>query len=353
LDVQVQRAGWSKQAEAPISRPRSTGQIIGKCIVHLSACGIMSPNRATVLHSQAPPMTDTAPRESTTTSPLISTADLALRIADAAGEHRKLLICDCSFDLADPSAGERAFGAAHLPGAVYLHLDGDLSAAKTGLNGRHPLPDRAEFADRIAALGVDNDTLVVAYDGSGGMYAARLWWMLRWIGHGTAAVLDGGLGAWRETVGATEAGAAKQRQRGNLRLRESLAGSVLHAALRAELGRPPRLIVDARAANRFRGEDETLDPVGGHIPGARNRFFKDNLGADGRFKSAQTLRAEWQALLAGRDAADIVHQCGSGVTACHNLLAMEAAGLGGSRLYPGSWSEWCAQPGAPVALGPD
>jgi thiosulfate/3-mercaptopyruvate sulfurtransferase len=298
-------------------------------------------------------MTATTPRESPTNEPLISTADLARHIADATVEPRRLLICDCSFDLADTAAGERAFAAAHLPGAVYLHLDRDLSAAKTGLNGRHPLPDRAQFADRIAALGVGDDTLVVAYDASGGMYAARLWWMLRWIGHGAAAVLDGGLGAWLASGGATESGVATPREHGNLHLREPLAGSVLHAALRAELGRPPRLIIDARAANRFRGEDESLDPVGGHIPGARNRFFKDNLGADGRFKSAQTLRAEWQALLAGRDAADIVHQCGSGVTACHNLLAMEAAGLTGSRLYPGSWSEWCAQPGAPVALGPD
>jgi thiosulfate/3-mercaptopyruvate sulfurtransferase len=298
-------------------------------------------------------MTDTATRESLTTPPLLNTADLARHIADATFKPGRLLICDCSFDLADTAAGERAFAATHLPGAVYLHLDRDLSAAKTGLNGRHPLPDCAQFADRIAALGVDDDTLVVAYDASGGMYAARLWWMLRWIGHGAVAVLDGGLGAWLASGGATEAGSATPRERGNLRLREALAGSVLHAALRAELGRPPRLIVDARAANRFRGEDETLDPVGGHIPGARNRFFKDNLAADGRFKSAETLRAEWQALLAGRDPADIVHQCGSGVTACHNLLAMEAAGLSGSQLYPGSWSEWCAQPGAPVALGPD
>jgi thiosulfate/3-mercaptopyruvate sulfurtransferase len=202
-------------------------------------------------------------------------------------------------------------------------------------------------------MGVAADTNVVAYDRSGGMYAARLWWMLRWIGHDAVTVLDGGLAAWIAAGGAVETGAAAERAAGHLVIGEPRVGQVDPAALRAQIGRPPRLIVDARAADRFRGENETLDPVGGHIPGARNRFFRDNLGADGRFKPADALRAEWQALINGRDAADIVHQCGSGVTACHNLLAMEAAGLTGSFLYPGSWSEWCAQPGAPVALGAD
>jgi thiosulfate/3-mercaptopyruvate sulfurtransferase len=284
--------------------------------------------------------------------PLITPAELTGLLADP-DAGRRLRTIDCSFDLADTAAGGRQFESAHLPGAAYLHLDRDLSAARTGLNGRHPLPDRAGFAARLAALGVAADTNVVAYDRSGGMYAARLWWMLRWIGHDAVTVLDGGLAAWVAAGGEVETGPAAERAAGHLAVGEPRVGQVDHAALRAEIGRPPRLIVDARAADRFRGENETLDPVGGHIPGARNRFFRDNLGADGRFKPADALRAEWQALINGRDAADVVHQCGSGVTACHNLLAMEAAGLTGSQLYPGSWSEWCAQPGAPVALGAD
>jgi thiosulfate/3-mercaptopyruvate sulfurtransferase len=238
-----------------------------------------------------------------------------------------------------------------VPGAVYVHLDQDLSSAKTGRNGRHPLPERAVFAERMAALGANDDTLVVACDGAGGVYAARLWWMLRWAGHAAVRVLDGGLPAWRAAGGEVQAGAVPARAPGNFSLRRALASAVMYPELRASLGRAPRLIVDARAADRFRGENETLDPVAGHIPGAANRFFRDNLDADGRFKPAAQLYDEWQAVMAGRAPQDLVQHCGSGVTGCLNLLAMEAAGLPGAHLYPGSWSEWIAQPGAPVARG--
>lgn len=282
-------------------------------------------------------------------TPLISAP--ALRALTASGAP--LLLADCRFDLADPGAGERAYAAGHLPGAVYLHLDRDLSAPKTGCNGRHPLPLREAFAERLAALGFADDVPVVAYDAAGGMFAARLWWMLRWVGHGAVQVLDGGLAAWDAAGGALSGAAAAPAPAGRFTLRPPLVSTLDFDDLLEGLGRPPRLIVDARAPDRFRGENETLDPVGGHIPGAVNRCFKDNLAADGHFKPAAQLRAEWLALMAGRRPADLVAQCGSGVTACHNLLAMESAGLTGSRLYAGSWSEWCTDPARPIATGPE
>ena len=286
-------------------------------------------------------------------APLISAADLGRRLQDPAA---RTLVADCSFDLADLAAGRRAYDAGHLPGAVHVHLEEVLSGAKTGRNGRHPLPERAAFARAMAALGVDDDMLVVACDNSGGMYAARLWWLLRWAGHAAAAVLDGGIAAWTAeglplpTSSASPSG-ARVRAAGSFRLRESLAPVADCDAVRANLDGRERLLIDARAPDRFRGENETLDPVGGHIPGARNRLFRDNLRADGRFKPSAQLRAEFDRLLAGRPAAAVISQCGSGVTACHNLLALELAGLHGAALYPGSWSEWCAQPGAPIATG--
>ncbi|MCY4755593.1 sulfurtransferase [Pelomonas aquatica] len=256
------------------------------------------------------------------------------------------LILDCGFDLADTDAGERAHAAGHIPGAFYLHLDRDLAGARTGpdgaFRGRHPLPAREAFAARLRQLGLRAGRQVVAYDRQGGPYAARAWWMLRWLGHAEVAVLDG---AWDgELSTAAPTATPTDWQAGT-----SLVGQIDAATLQKRLGRVR--LIDARAPERFRGEVEPLDQAAGHIPGARNRLFKDNLDADGRFKPAARLRAEFQPLLAPHAAAEVVHQCGSGVTACHNLLAMAHAGLGDGLLYPGSWSEWSADPARPLATG--
>ena len=278
---------------------------------------------------------------------LISPERLAVEMASATPP----LVFDCSFDLTNTDAGRQAWQAAHLPGAFYLHLDHVLSARKTGLNGRHPLPGRDTFAESMAALGVTDDTQVVAYDNAGGMYAARLWWMLRWAGHDAAAVLDGGLAAWKNAGLPLSADTPPALPAGRFSLRESRVHTLGYSDIQANIGSQAKLVIDARAPDRFRGENETLDKVGGHIPGARNRLFKDNLGTDGRFKPAEQLRAEFDAITGGRPAQELVNQCGSGVTACHNLLAMEIAGLRGAALYPGSWSEYSAQPGAVIATG--
>ena len=284
------------------------------------------------------------------TLPLISAP--ALRALLHSGE--RLLVCDCSFDLADPAKGRATHLAGRIPDAVYLHLDDDLSATKTGRNGRHPLPERAAFAARMAALGCHDGLRVVAYDAQGGMYAARLWWMLRWLGHGQVQVLDGGLAAWDAAGGALQSGpmvARLPQSAATLSVHVPLVSVLDFDAVLAGLGQADRLIVDARAPDRFRGENETLDPVGGHIPGAANRFFRDNLQPSGLFKPAAQLRREWQAVMGTRPSAALVQQCGSGVTACHNLLAMAVAGLDGAALYAGSWSEWCSRDNAPVAVG--
>jgi thiosulfate/3-mercaptopyruvate sulfurtransferase len=259
-----------------------------------------------------------------------------------------LVLLDCGFDLVDAAAGARAHATGHLPGAFHADLDRDLSSAKNGRNGRHPLPTRESFAATVARWGVQPGVAVVCYDDHGGAYAARAWWMLRWIGHTEVAVLDGGKAAWLATGGQLDAAqpqpiaAAAPYPIGSASMPTVQADQLLVAST-------PRTIVDARASERFRGEVEPFDPVAGHIPGAHNRFHKDNLGTDGRFKPAAELRSAFAAIEA--DPARMVHQCGSGVTACHNLLAMEHAGLEGSALYPGSWSEWCADPSRPVARG--
>ena len=277
-------------------------------------------------------------------TPLVS-AD-ALKAALAAGSAP--LIVDCSFDLADVAAGERAYGQGHLPGAVYAHLDRELAGAKTGRNGRHPLPARADWGATLARLGVTPARAVVVYDAQGGMYAARAWWMLLWAGHRPVSVLDGGLAAWKSAGGAVDAGVVVPVAAPTpYPLGESLVPSVDAEALHSALGRVT--LIDARAGERYRGEVEPLDKRAGHIPGARSRFFKDNLDAQGRFKPADQLRATFATF--GAEPAQVVHQCGSGVTACHNLLAMEVAGLKGSSLYPGSWSEWSSDPARPVAVG--
>jgi thiosulfate/3-mercaptopyruvate sulfurtransferase len=252
------------------------------------------------------------------------------------------LILDCSFDLTDTAAGERAHAAGHIPGAHYLHLDRDLAGPKTGpdgvFRGRHPLPEREAFAALLRRLGLRTGRQVVTYDTQGGMYAARAWWMLRWLGHAEVAVLDG---AWDgERTSAVPAVTPSDWQAG-----EPLVQQIDATTLLRQLGNVR--LIDARAAERFRGEVEPLDKAAGHIPGASNRFFKDNLGADGCFKPAAALRAELQPLASDT----VVHQCGSGVTACHNLLAMSHAGLGDGLLYAGSWSEWSSDPSRPIAKG--
>lgn len=258
-------------------------------------------------------------------------------------------IVDCRHDLMQPEAGEAAYRAGHLPGALFLHLDRDLSGPRTGHNGRHPLPDPEVLCATLGRCGIGPTTQVVACDDSGGMFAARLWWLLRWLGHERVAVLDGGIGAWR-AAGQSLVPGVEEYAPALFSGRPSLLTLTADDLLR-QLDAPRWQLLDARAPDRFRGENETLDPVGGHIPGAINRFFRDNLDVSGRFKPAAQLRDEFVALLGERPPEQVVHQCGSGVTGCHNLLAMEVAGLGGSRLYPGSWSEWCSDPARPWATG--
>jgi thiosulfate/3-mercaptopyruvate sulfurtransferase len=278
---------------------------------------------------------------------IVSAAELAGHLDDP-----DWVVCDCRHELTDPDYGMRAYAPSHIQGARFVHLDRDLSSAKTGRNGRHPLPAPADFARFLGSLGITNTTQVVAYDDAGGPYAARLWWMMRWIGHDAVAVLDGGIGAWTAAgQPVTSVRPEPKTMEFKLNLHETARVDV--DFVRAHLGDAEWKVVDARAPERFRGDTEPIDPVGGHIPGAVNRFFKLNLTPDGRFKPAAELRDDFRRLLGTMPPARVVHQCGSGVTACHNLLAMELAGLPGARLYPGSWSEWCADPARPVAKGPE
>ncbi len=276
---------------------------------------------------------------------LISTTDLAAHLGDPA-----FVLVDVRHDLTQPEAwGESAYGLGHLPGARFVHLDRDLSAPKTGRNGRHPLPGAGACAELFGRLGIDATKQVVAYDQGSGMYAARLWWMLRALGHDAAAVLDGGFAAWtREGRPVVTATPVDTRATFIARPR---ASNLDAPAVAASLTTRSLLLVDARARERFRGDVEPLDPVAGHIPGALNRPYLENLDAEGRFKGVAALAAEFGALLGSRPPAGVVHYCGSGVSACHNLLAMAHAGLEGARLYPGSWSEWCADPTRPTARG--
>ena len=278
---------------------------------------------------------------------LISAADLCAHLHDD-----RWVILDCRHDLMNPNAGREAYAIGHIQNAQFAHVDSDLSGAKAGADGvfrgRHPLPERAALIETLRGWGIADDTQVVAYDAHGGMFAARLWWLLRWVGHPAVAVLDGGLPAW-QAQGLPLVTMAVKRSGGTIVDKPSLMHTVTVEDVESNLVTQTRVVVDARAPDRFRGENETIDPVGGHIPGARNRFFKDNLTADGRFKDAAQLKQEFSPLFAA--APQAIMQCGSGVTACHNLLALEIAGLPGAALYPGSWSEWCADPARPVATG--
>src|SRR5690242_15455051 len=252
------------------------------------------------------------------------------------------VVFDCRHDLAAPERGRSEYAASHIPGARFLHLDEDLSAPKTGRNGRHPLPDPDVLMEKLGRAGVDARKQVVAYDAQGGMVASRLWWMLRWLGHLPVAVLDGGWNQWMAEGRPPSPEVPRPRPTrfaGRLKRTEVNAESV-----RSQLGDGTTLLLDARAPDRYRGRNETIDPVGGRIPGALNRHYRDNLDASGRFKAPEVLRREFRAVLGAAKPEDVLNYCGSGVSACQNLLAMEVAGLRGARLYPGSWSEWSADP---------
>jgi thiosulfate/3-mercaptopyruvate sulfurtransferase len=284
-------------------------------------------------------------------SPLIDAESLHARLDDPDS-----LVVDCRHDLADPGYGRRAYASGHIPASIFLHVDEDLSGQQRGVDGRfrgrHPLPDRETFARRLSQAGLTPDMLLVAYDDGDSMYAARLWWLAQWIGHERVAVLDGGLKAWRsreyeistELPQARSAAAAAAAG-------EPLVATVDADTLLADLTTGRYRILDARAGERYRGDVEPIDARAGHIPGAHNRTFRANLRDDGRFKSPSQLREEFTAVLAGMPLDRVVHQCGSGVSACHNLLAMTVASMPGTLLYPGSWSEWSSDPKRPVATG--
>jgi thiosulfate/3-mercaptopyruvate sulfurtransferase len=257
-------------------------------------------------------------------------------------------VIDVRHDLADRTAGPRAYAAGHVPGAVFAHMDDDLSGAKTGSNGRHPLPEREDLVQRFRDWGIDNGMQIVAYDANGGQFAARLWWLARWLGHDRVALLDGGWQAWMAKMNWSSTAPA-ERAPGRFVAGAPLVELVVAADVAAALGR--ELLVDARIGERYRGEAEPIDPVAGHIPGARNRSWQSNLNDDLTFKPAAELQREFKAVLGGHAPADTTCYCGSGVTACHHVFAMELAGLPGSRLYAGSWSEWIADPARPVATG--
>jgi thiosulfate/3-mercaptopyruvate sulfurtransferase len=274
---------------------------------------------------------------------LVGTAELAKHLEDP-----KWVVFDARHDLIDVDKGERAYAQSHIPGAYFVHMDRDLSGQKTGRNGRHPLPDLDAFAAKMNACGVAPGVQVVAHDDGGGSFAVRAWWLLRWLGHEDVALLDGGWPLWvkegrpvtRDIPPPREGRFTPRPQLGDLvdidfvdRFRED-------AAMK---------LIDARAAERFQGLQEPIDPVPGHIPGASNRFWKNNLAEDGRFKAPETLRNEYLQLLAGTAPENAIHMCGSGVTACHNMYALALAGLPTGRLYAGSWSEWCANPSRPIS----
>ena len=260
------------------------------------------------------------------------------------------VVIDCRFKLDDVAWGEREYAAGHIPGAVYAHLDRDLSGPKSGTNGRHPLPDAQTFAATLGRLGVANDAQVVAYDQDNGMYASRLWWMLRWLGHDEVAVLDGGFAKWTREGRPTTSGDEHRPPRtfvASPRSQMIVTADRVAASLRSG----DSTLVDARAPERYRGETEPLDKTPGHIPGAANHFFQWNLDERGTFRSADDLREGLQRSIGDVPADRLICYCGSGVTACHNLLALEHAGLTGAKLYPGSWSEWSADPSRAVERG--
>lgn len=276
---------------------------------------------------------------------LVSTAELAQHLNDP-----DWVVLDCQHDLMNHHLGREGYARGHVPGARFVDMEADMAGAKTGTNGRHPLPTPEALTATFSRLGISSATRVVAYDNSQNTYAGRVWWSLRYMGHMNVAVLDGGLGKWNAEGRplSTETPAPRPAV---FTGRPNDAMKVDAATIVAHLGKPGMTVIDARTAERYAGEQEPIDPVAGHIPGAKLRFWKGNINPDGTYKPAAELRAAFEALAGGVPPGEVVHQCGSGVSACHNLIAMEIAGLTGSRLYPGSWSEWCADPARPVARG--
>ena len=283
---------------------------------------------------------------------------------------KPVMVFDCTFDLMQPELGPQQFDESHIPGAIYVNLDNhlssknDLAATKIGMShpsaasgGRHPLPSRETFAGWLSSIGFSNAHQAVVYDRNGVNYCGRLWWMLKWAGHEAVAVLDGGLQAWQVAGGAVESTKTRSKPKktqispSNYALAGELVSLTAIDTVVNNLNKAHQTVLDARAAPRFRGEVEPLDPMAGHIPGALNRPFAQNIGADGRFKPADALKAEFSQLLAGRDPASVVHHCGSGVSAVPNVLAMQIAGFGVTGLFAGSWSEWVSDPSRPVAQG--
>ena len=280
-----------------------------------------------------------------TTRTLIQAEELASRLGDP-----RLRLFDCRFDLARPAYGRSAYGDEHVPGAIHADLNQDLSCPATPTSGRHPLPSPADFERRLRAWGVNADSLVVAYDDGNGTYAARLWWMLRWLGHDEVVVLDGGMRRWLQ-LGLPLDEDVPEPAPGNFAARLRPAMVATASDVLAASGDPLTRLVDARAPERYRGEVEPIDRVAGHIPGARNHPFGLSLDAQGRFLPSTALREALTASLDGVGPSSTIAYCGSGVTACHLLLALEHAGLAGARLYPGSWSEWSSDPARPVRTG--
>lgn len=285
------------------------------------------------------------PEDLITYQTLVSRDTLARHIQDP-----RWVIVDCRFNLADPAAGEAAYRESHLPHARYAHLERDLSGAKTDTTGRHPLPAPQTLARRLGDWGIDHTRQVIAYDDAGGAMAARLWWLLRWLGHDAVAVLDGGINRWREEQRPLTAEPPRVE-------RAEFSPQVDHDAwvgsdfIERNLTEQENIVLDARVAERFSGKVEPIDPVAGHIPDALNRPFDRNLDARGEFRPAATLRDAFREMLPDANPTRVIHMCGSGVTACHNLLAMEIAGLPGSRLYAGSWSEWITDSARPRIAG--
>ncbi|MFL6602083.1 MAG: sulfurtransferase [Steroidobacteraceae bacterium] len=281
---------------------------------------------------------------------LIEASQLSAHSSDA-----DWAVLDCRFELGRPESGARAYAQGHIPNAIYAHLDHELSGPVTSTSGRHPLPAVEAFGATLDRWGIDENVQVVAYDQGNGAYASRLWWLLRWVGHSRVAVLNGGFAAWQQAgLPVTKQPGVRQPRRFTPNRAQRNVGSVvatvelqkLQAA--GQLATGERTLIDARSADRFAGQNETIDPVAGHVPGAINRPFAHNLDAQGRFLSPDTLRAKWLETLRGRAPATAIAMCGSGVTACHNLLALEVAGLPGAQLYAGSWSEWIRDAARPI-----